>query len=227
MTKEYGRTLEIGPTDLTSEKRTPRHPLHLIPDAARASFAPYAPYTFNAIAAEADMTRVAPNRQQADGDAIKVTGRITDQYGKPIRNSLIEVWNANKYGRYTHIEDFSGLQLDPNFLGIGRIISDDNGNYEFWTIRPGEYLAFPDISRWRPKHIHFSIRGGASRLITQMYFKDDPHNDTDPMRILMGDNFDANIGEEFETPGDDFDCGYKFDIVIGGKNPTFFENDIE
>ena len=57
-----------------------------------------------------------------------------------------------------------------------------------------------------------------------MYFDGDEHNDTDPMRILMGDNFHTNIGKEYETPDEDFDCGYKFDIVIGGKNPTFFEN---
>ena len=225
MTK-YGRTLQIGPTDLTSEKRTPRHPLHLIPEAARASFVPYAPYDFSVLGSEADMTRLAPGRPQADGDYIKITGKITDQYGRPIKNSMIEVWNANKYGRYTHIEDFSGLQLDPNFLGTGRMISDDDGNYEFWTVRPGQYLALPDISRWRPKHIHFSIRGGSSRLITQMYFKNDPHNDRDPMRILMGDNFEQNIGKQYDIEGDEFDCGYKFDIVIGGRNPTFFENDL-
>ena len=222
---EYGRTLEIGPTDGTSEQRTPRQPLNLIPEAARASFVPVAPPTYSVVPTDADMTRLTPNSPLADGDPIKVTGRVTDEYGKPIRNALVEVWNANKYGRYTHIEDHSGLQLDPNFLGIGRFLTADDGSYEFSTIRPGVYLAVPEINRWRPKHIHFSIRGGSSRLITQMYFKGDPHNDTDPMRILMGDNFEQNIGQEYDIAGDTFDSGYQFDIVIGGKNPTFFENE--
>ncbi|MCP5382833.1 MAG: hypothetical protein H6912_10760 [Kordiimonadaceae bacterium] len=220
----YGRQIEIGPTDNTSNERTPRNRLHLIPEEARASFAPYAPYNYGINPGEADMTRLAPGRPRAEGDPIKVVGKVTDEFGRPIKNSLIEIWNANKYGRYTHIEDHSGLALDPNFLGIGRTLTDQNGNYEFWTIRPGAYLARPDINRWRPKHIHMSIRGGSSRMITQMYFRGDPYNDTDPMRILMGDNFDKNIGIEFETPEDDFDCGYKFDIVIGGRNPTFFED---
>jgi len=220
---EMGRQIEIGPTDNTSNERTPKSRLHLIPDAARASFAPFAPHTYGIAPNEADMTRLAPGRPQAQGDKVKVTGKLMDQFGRPIRDSLIEIWNANKYGRYTHIEDYSELQLDPNFLGIGRTVSNNEGHYEFWTIRPGAYLARPDIGRWRPKHIHLSIRGGSSRMITQMYFKDDPHNDTDPMRILMDDNFDKNIGQESATPDEDFDCGYKFDIVIGGKNPTFFE----
>lgn len=223
---EYGRQLGIGPTDNTSNERTPRNRLHLIPDAARGSFAPYAPHNYGINPGEADMTRIAAGRPRASGDPIKVTGKLMDEFGRPIKNSLIEIWNANQHGRYTHIEDHSGLPLDPNFLGIGRTLSDQDGNYEFWTIRPGEYLARPDIGRYRPKHIHMSIRGGSSRLITQMYFAGDPHNDTDPMRILMGDNFDANIGKEYDISGADFDCGYTFDIVIGGKNPTFFENDI-
>lgn len=222
---EYGRQIEIGPTDNTSNERTPRNRLHLIPEAARASFAPYAPYNYGISPAEADMTRLAAGRPRALGDAIKITGKITDQFSRPIRNSLIEMWNANKFGRYTHIEDHSDLPLDENFLGIGRTLTDDNGHYEFWTIRPGEYLARPDINRWRPKHIHLSVRGGSSRIITQMYFKDDPHNDTDPMRILMGENFAKNIGNEYATDGEDFVCGYKFDMVIGGKNPTFYENE--
>ncbi|MEZ5756892.1 MAG: hypothetical protein R3D86_01575 [Emcibacteraceae bacterium] len=224
MMTRYGRQIEIGPTDNTSNERTPRNRLHLIPEEARASFAPYAPYNYGINPGEADMTRLAPGRPRAEGEPIIVIGKVTDEFGRPIKNSLIEIWNANKYGRYTHIEDHSGLALDPNFLGIGRTLTDRNGNYEFWTIRPGAYLARPDINRWRPKHIHMSIRGGSSRLITQMYFKDDPHNDSDPMRILMGDNFDKNIGKEFETHYEDFDCGYRFDIVIGGRNPTFFED---
>jgi protocatechuate 3,4-dioxygenase beta subunit len=223
MTK-LGRQIVIGPTDNTSNERTPRNRLLLIPDAARASFVPWAPRVQGLDPAEADLTRLTPGRPRAEGDPIKVTGKVMDEFGRPIKNSIIEIWNANKYGRYSHIEDHSGLQLDPNFLGLGRTISNDQGEYEFWTIRPGAYLARPDINRWRPKHIHFSIRGGSSRLITQMYFDGDEHNDTDPMRILMGDNFHTNIGKEYETPDEDFDCGYKFDIVIGGKNPTFFEN---
>jgi protocatechuate 3,4-dioxygenase beta subunit len=218
-----GRELKIGPTDNTSDQRTPRNALRLIPEKARASFVPYAYELPGLKMHEADMTRLGPGRPRAEGSPIKVTGKLSDEYGRPLRNTLIEIWNANKYGRYTHIEDHSGIQLDPNFLGSGRTMSDEQGYYEFWTIRPGAYYVRPDIGRWRPKHIHLSIRGGSSRLITQMYFAGDEHNDRDPMRILMGDDFEQNIGKEYETPDEDFECGYQFDIVIGGKNSTFYE----
>ncbi len=225
MTK-YGRQLGIGPTDNTSNERTPRNKLNLIPEAARKSFVPYAPGIHGINLAEADMTRIAPGRPRASGEAIKVSGKLMDEYGRPIKNALIEIWNANQHGGYTHDEDHSGLPIDQNFLGIGRTLSNSDGNYEFWTIKPGAYLARPDIGRWRPPHIHVSIIGGSSRLISQMYFPNDPHNDKDPMRILMGDNFKANIGKKYNVTANDFDCGYNFDIIIGGKNPTFFENDI-
>ena len=131
MTK-YGRQLGIGPTDNTSNERTPRNKLNLIPEAARTSFVPYAPRAHSINLAEADMTRIAPGRPRASGEAIKVSGKLTDEYGRPIRNALIEIWNANQHGGYTHDEDHSGLPIDQNFLGIGRTLSSSDGNYEFW-----------------------------------------------------------------------------------------------
>lgn len=218
-----GRILSIGPTDNTSDQRTPRQPLWLIPPEARTSFAPYVTHLPAVSGSEANLTRLAPGRPRAEGDAIRVTGRLLDRDGEPLKQHLIEIWNANKHGRYTHIEDHSGLQLDPNFLGLGRTLSDDEGRYEFWTICPGAYLARPDIGRWRPKHIHLSVIGGASRLITQMYFPDDPYNDTDPMRILMGDDFNRNVAKKFATPDSDFVAGYEFDMVIGGRNAIYYK----
>ena len=85
------------------------------------------------------------------------------------------------------------------------------------------YLARPDIGRLRPKHIHMSISGGASRLITQMYFHSEPNNVSDPMAILMGDAFERNIGKPRNAGSADVDEAYDFDIVVGGRNATFFE----
>jgi protocatechuate 3,4-dioxygenase beta subunit len=169
------------------------------------------------------MTRVAPDAPRAAGDAIEVIGRVTDEYGRPLRGVLLEIWNANMHGRYTHKEDHSGLPLDPRFLGLGRVLTDQQGNYRFLTIKPGAYLARPDIGRWRPRHIHMSLRGGGARLITQMYFANDPHNERDPMRILMGDAFGNNVAREYVPQGTDVSSGYNFDIVVGGRNATFFE----
>ncbi|MCT4607624.1 MAG: protocatechuate 3,4-dioxygenase subunit beta [Pelagimonas sp.] len=222
MTK-LGRQIEIGPTDNTSDQRTPRKRLKLIPPAARESFVPYVPARYVTRAHEWDLTRISPDRPRADGVPIEVTGTVRTESGAPVRNGLIEIWNANHYGRYRHIEDGSGLQLDENFFGMGRVLTDENGVYRFWTISPGAYLARPDIGRWRPKHIHLSVSGGSSRLITQMYFPDEPNNASDPMAILMGDSFVRNIGQPYETPDIDVDQGFRFDIVVGGRNATFFE----
>jgi protocatechuate 3,4-dioxygenase beta subunit len=56
-----------------------------------------------------------------------------------------------------------------------------------------------------------------------MYFPDEPNNASDPMAILMGDGFENNIGKPYETIDLDVDEGYRFDIVVGGRNATFFE----
>jgi protocatechuate 3,4-dioxygenase beta subunit len=219
-----GRQLEIGPTDNTSHQRTPRRPLRLIPPAARVSFAPYSRVQPGLRPNEADMTRLAPDLPRAQGTPIEVSGQLLNENGRPLAGVLLEIWNANSHGRYSHVEDHSGLKLDPHFLGLGRVLTDDAGHYRFWTIKPGAYLARPDIGRWRPKHIHVSVRGGGARLITQMYFAGDPHNDGDPMRILMGDAFARNIGREYAPAHGDVACGYRFDIVVGGRNATLFED---
>ena len=222
-THTFGRTLEIGPTDNTSDQRTPRNPLRLIPDDLRESFVPCVTSVPGLTAHDADMTRIAPDRPRASGVPIEVSGKLLDQRGNPLRSALIEIWNANTHGRYTHIEDHTGLPLDPNFIGLGRVLTNEEGDYRFWTIRPGCYLARPDINRWRPKHIHLSVVGSSARLITQMYFDGDEHNDSDPMRILMGDSFERNVGKEYDAKSNDIECGYQLDIVVGGRNTTFFE----
>ncbi len=221
--KQQGRILGIGPTDNTSDQRTPRQPLRMIPAMARESFVPVVPARYAASPHEWDMTRTAPDRPRADGIPIEVTGTVRTQSGAPVGNALLEIWSANHHGRYRHVEDHSNLRLDENHLGMGRVLTAADGTYRFWAISPGAYLARPDIGRWRPKHIHLSISGGASRLITQMYFPDEPNNASDPMAILMGDAFERNIGKPRETATSDVEEAYDFDIVVGGRNATFFE----
>ena len=71
------------------------------------------------------------------GERIIVTGRVLDEDGRPIRNALVEVWQANAAGRYKHEVDQHPAPLDPNFSGAGRCLTDDEGNYRFVTIKPG------------------------------------------------------------------------------------------
>jgi protocatechuate 3,4-dioxygenase, beta subunit len=223
MTHSFGRKLAIGPTDRTSEQRTPESALFLIPEAARESFVPYVTTIPTPRAGENDLTRTAPGRPLAQGDRVEVNGRLLDERGRPIRQALVEIWNANKWGRYTHQDDPAFQPLDPNFLGIGRTLTDSEGNYRFYTIDPGAYLARPDIGRWRPKHIHFSILGRSARLVTQMYFPGDQYLEKDPSFLLLGDAQQRHIGVPTSSNIEGFSGGYRFDIVVGGRNATFFE----
>ena len=157
----FGRQLGIGPTDNTSDQRTPRKRLRLIPAQARESFVPSVPARYATRANEWDMTRTAPHRPRAAGVPIEVTGTVRNENGTPVCLALLEVWSANHFGRYRHVEDQSGLQLDENHFGMGRVLTDEDGNYRFWAISPGAYLARPDIGRWRPKHNHVSVSGGS------------------------------------------------------------------
>src|SRR5919108_4353820 len=117
------------------------------------------------------------------GERIVVTGRVLDGDGRPIRDALVEVWQANACGRYRHDGDRHDAPLDPNFTGLGRCLTDDQGRYRFVTIKPGAYPWGNHRNAWRPAHIHFSVFGRAftQRLVTQMYFPDDPLFPYDPI----------------------------------------------
>jgi protocatechuate 3,4-dioxygenase beta subunit len=171
--------------------------------------------------------------QQHDGEPIGqrivVAGRLLDSDGRPIRGQLVEVWQANAAGRYVHHVDQHPAPLDPNFTGAGRCLTDDDGRYRFVTIKPGSYPWQNHDNAWRPAHIHFSVFGRAftERLVTQMYFPDDPLFDFDPIfqsvrdpqaRQRMVSRFDLDLTEP------DWAHGFAFDIVVGGRAATPLEH---
>ena len=121
-----------------------------------------------------DLTHFAGG--EAIGERIIVAGRILDEDGRPIPDTLIEIWQANAAGRYAHPNDQHDAPLDPHFSGDGRVMTDAEGVYRFTTIKPGAYPWRNHHNAWRPAHIHFSLFGPsfATRLITQMYFPGRP-----------------------------------------------------
>jgi protocatechuate 3,4-dioxygenase beta subunit len=196
--------------------------LYKIPPAARASFVPHIPSGLRLAPGEDDLTRRGIGAPRATGEAICVGGRVTDASGRPQPGVLLEIWNANSLGRYDHPGDPGRAPLDPHFAGLGRTVTDQDGCYRFLTIRPGAYLARPDIGRWRPAHIHLSLIGGVTRIVTQMYFPQDPYLSGDPSFQLLGDAAARHIG----VPGTSFadtSASFDFDIVTGGAHGTFFE----
>ncbi len=163
------------------------------------------------------------------GERIIVHGHVLDENGRPVRNALVEVWQANAGGRYRHKNDQYIAPIDPNFGGCGRVLTDSEGHYHFRTIKPGPYSWRNQINEWRPAHIHYSVSGAgfAQRLITQMYFEGDPLiarcpivrtiPDTSAIRRLI-----AGIDPGTFAPLDSL--AYRFDIVVRGTRATWFEN---
>ena len=137
---------------------------------------PYFP-TGHVPAPQVDLTSVKGVGGRAQGEIIEVTGRVLNLNGEPVRGIPITVWQANSFGRYAHDNDPNPAPLDSNFGGCVGIRSDDDGGYRIKTVKPGAYPAGPD---WiRPHHIHFEVHGRFERLITQMYFPDEPLNASD------------------------------------------------
>lgn len=174
-----------------------------------------------------DLTRNARINGEPIGERIKVAGRVMDDTGRPLPNVLIEIWQANSAGRYVHKAEIHDAPLDPNFLGGGRVLSGPDGQYSFYTIKPGAYPWGNHYNAWRPNHIHFSVIGHQfeHRLVTQMYFPGDPLFAYDPIfqsvpehaRDLMIAKFRIDWTEA------EFALAYQFDIVLNGRRQTPFE----
>ncbi|HVL72846.1 MAG TPA: protocatechuate 3,4-dioxygenase subunit beta, partial [Beijerinckiaceae bacterium] len=150
-------------------KRSPQRPLVLLPHTLSELTGPVYGHD-NVREGDADLTR--QHEGEPLGERIVVSGRVLDEDGRPVADTLLEVWQANAAGRYLHRNDGWPGPLDPNFLGMGRCLTDAEGRYRFLTIRPGAYPWKNHPNAWRPSHIHFSLFGptSRSRIITQVYF---------------------------------------------------------
>lgn len=207
---------------VSSWKRAPLEPLvplaHTISEVTGPAFAK------DMIDVKAfDLTK--QHHGQPLGERIVVSGRVIDENGKPVRDTLVEIWQANAAGRYLHDVDRHDAPLDPNFTGCGHAVTDSEGRYRFITIRPGEYPWGNHHNAWRPAHIHFSVFGPAfaTRLVTQMYFPGDPLIPFDPIFNCTADEKARNrliSVFDWETTLPQMWLGYRFDIVLAGRNAT-------
>jgi len=151
-------------------RQTPKQPL-----------GPFYPKEFP-IDTDVDLTKLGNRSERAKGELVIVSGVVTDDFCRPIKGAIVEIWQACHTGRYNHPSDTSENPLDPDFQYYGTMRTNERGEYFFKTIKPGAYLA---TETWRrPPHIHYKVSlRGYQELVTQLYFAGDSLNYHD--RILQ------------------------------------------
>ena len=158
---------------------------------------------------------VRPNHQ----GAVRLLGRVTDGNGDAVDDALVEIWQANAAGRYAHPEDArQEIPLENGFTGFGRCATDQEGRFEFLTVKPGQ-VPGPD-GRMQAPHIDVSVfaRGLLNRLVTRIYFPDEADaNAADPVLSLIEDE-----SERGTLIADQDDGALRFDIRLQGEGETTF-----
>jgi protocatechuate 3,4-dioxygenase, beta subunit len=214
-----------SPGYLSTRLRHPDQPLVLLPHSATEVTGPLLGGR-RPDPTDNDLTR--QHSGEALGQRIIVHGRVLAG-GRPVPDTLVEVWQANAAGRYRHAADNWPAPIDPNFTGLGRVLTDSDGRYSFTSVHPGAYPWGNHDNAWRPAHIHFSLLGEAftQRLITQMYFPDDPLLALDPVFLSIPDErVRARLVSAFdlEATRPSWALGYRFDIVLRGPESTPMED---
>ena len=215
-----------NPDYRSNRLRHPHEPPIEIPQTMSELTGPANPYC-PLSASEHDLTR--QHAGEPIGERIILAGRVVDEDGKPLRDTLVEIWQANAAGRYAHKQDTHPAPLDPNFTGTGRVITDADGRWQFTTIMPGRYPWPNHFNAWRPAHIHFSLFGPnfLSRLVTQMYFPGDPLQRLDPVLNSIQDPAARErliCAFDLELTRPDWAVGFRWDIVLTGREGTPFEH---
>jgi protocatechuate 3,4-dioxygenase beta subunit len=215
----------LSPDYVATRTRAPKRPLLILPQTLSEVTGPVFGHER---LGELDHDLTRQHDGEPLGERIILHGQVTDGDGRPVRNTLIEIWQANAAGRYHHVVDRHPAPLDPNFTGAGRAMTDDEGRYRFITVKPGAYPWQNHPNAWRSAHVHMSLFGPAfaTRLVTQMYFPGDPLFDQDPIfqsvrdpnhRELMISEFDLS-----ETVPE-WALAYRFDVVLRGRDATPIE----
>lgn len=187
-----------------------------------ATVGPFYPETY--VPADAnDLTRVRYGQPRAKGQVAYIAGKVLDSKGVGRPRILIEVWQANSMGCFRHPNDQNVEALDPNFDGWGRILTRDDGSYDFLTIIPGAYESTD--AAVRAPHLELSLFGtGFDRLQSAMFFPGTEQLNDDPVIRQAGDRANRLIAEEVDSlPGapQEARC-FRFDIYMRGGNETPF-----
>ncbi|MFZ2059983.1 MAG: protocatechuate 3,4-dioxygenase subunit alpha [Candidatus Binatus sp.] len=151
------------------------------------------------------------------GERITIEGRVLDGDSAAVSDAMIELWQANADGRYDHPDDSQEKLLDPDFHGFGRAATDEHGRFRFYTIKPGPVPGPANLLQ--APHINVSIfaRGLLKRLVTRIYFADEPLNITDAVLKTVAPERRSTMIAHIDQPGI-----LRFDVVLQGENETVF-----
>lgn len=223
--EDAGAPPSFYPEYKSTALRSPRQPLAKIPATLTETTGPNDAWDRLMGPAAIDLT--AQHGAPPQGQRIVVSGRVLDEQGRAVPHTVMEIWQANAAGRYIHSKDNWDAPLDPNFTGAGRVVTDAEGRYRYTTVRPGAYPWGNHHNAWRPAHIHLSLMGPAfaTRLVTQLYFPDDPLIEIDPIANAVPLPYRHRLVCRFDIgmTVPNWALGYLFDIVLKGREQTPFE----
>ena len=158
-------------------------------------------------------------RNNPAGQRIVIEGQVLDGDGAAVPDALIELWQANTAGRYNHVADEQAdKQLDPNFLGYGRVATDAQGRFQITTIKPGPVPGRGNALQAPHINVAFFARGLLRQLYTRIYFSDEPANASDPLLAGIEDGAVRQTLIARRSEGG----AYRFDIVLQGEDETAF-----
>jgi protocatechuate 3,4-dioxygenase alpha subunit len=154
---------------------------------------------------------------ETKGERFTLIGRVLDSNRQPIPDAIIEIWQANSAGKYTHEEDTQDKPLDPSFRGFGRVATDADGLFGFCSIKPGS-VPGPHGTVQAP-HLQITIfmRGLLIHLATRIYFPDEPANATDPILNLVPISRRQTIIAKKAENG-----VLHWDVILQGDDETVF-----
>jgi protocatechuate 3,4-dioxygenase alpha subunit len=153
------------------------------------------------------------------GERVTIQGRLFDGDGVPVPDAILEIWQANAHGKYAHPEDMQDKPLEPGFRGYGRVQVSAEGMFRFATIKPGP-VPGPDGNEQAPHLIvALFMRGLLRRLVTRIYFPEDPRNDADfVLNLIEPERRSTLIARKSAgRPG-----VFEWDVALQGSGETVF-----
>jgi protocatechuate 3,4-dioxygenase, alpha subunit len=161
------------------------------------------------------------DRDGSAGSPIVLVGAVHDGTGDKVADAMVELWQSNGAGRYRHPADGRSSDVASDFIGFGRVATDDEGRYRVRTVLPGAVPGRDGTVQSPHLNVHVFARGLLDKLQTRIYFARHPSNDADPVLLAVPQDrrstlFAREDGHEDGVPR------YRFDVVLQGAGETVF-----